>query len=301
MIVLTQDPAVMSHLKQQAARMRGRAAELARRLAADELSQVAAVDQALAASGHTLAAAPAWRAAAERALADSEAAASRDDPAAALAHARTALVPLAAWKRAHWQSSVERFGTPASTPLGTSFATLPHLWRFAARLDAAPPGNNLLPGGDCEDLAAMMAHGWRHKQLVQPGIQGNAGLVPAGPHSGTACLRLVLAPDNVDEPPVLVESAPLWVTSPEIEVGPGRVVEIAGYVRVPRPITGSVDGLMIFDSAGGIDLAERIGESRQWRRFVLYRAADASGRIRVTFALSGLGEAFLDDVTIRPL
>ena len=70
-------------------------------------------------------------------------------------------------------------------------------------------------------------------------------------------------------------------------------------MRVPAPITGSADGLLIVDSLSGEALAERIGKTDGWRQFVLYRVAPQSGTMSVTFALSGLGEAQLDDVVIQ--
>ena len=56
---------------------------------------------------------------------------------------------------------------------------------------------------------------------------------------------------------------------------------------------------MIIDSLGGEPLAERIGETSGWRQFALYRAAPSSGNLTVTFALTGLGEVCIDDVSVR--
>jgi hypothetical protein len=46
-------------------------------------------------------------------------------------------------------------------------------------------------------------------------------------------------------------------------------------------------------------LADRIGHTKGWRQFALYRVAPQSGPMCVTFALSGLGEAYVDDVAIE--
>jgi len=74
-----------------------------------------------------------------------------------------------------------------------------------------------------------------------------------------------------------------------------------GWVRVPSPIVGSLDGLMIVDSPSGVALAERIQSVGQWQEFTRYRVADQSGRVSLTFVLSGIGEAWIDDVTIQAL
>ena len=67
---------------------------------------------------------------------------------------------------------------------------------------------------------------------------------------------------------------------------------------MPKPITGAQDGLLVYDSLAGMQLAERIPASRGWREFALYRAAPTDGDVSITFALTGMGEAHIDDVTI---
>ena len=81
----------------------------------------------------------------------------------------------------------------------------------------------------------------------------------------------------------------------------GQIVCIHGWVNVPSPITGSVDGLMIFDSLGGEALADRVGRTAGWKEFALYRIAPQSAAMNVTFALTGLGEVWIDDVAVHVL
>jgi len=62
--------------------------------------------------------------------------------------------------------------------------------------------------------------------------------------------------------------------------------------------------LMVFDSLGGPALAERVGPTKTWRRLVLYRIMPpdvADEPLTVTFALTGLGAAEIDEVSIKPL
>jgi hypothetical protein len=98
-----------------------------------------------------------------------------------------------------------------------------------------------------------------------------------------------------------VEVAPVRITSPPVPVEAGSVVVIHGWVRVPAPITGSIDGLKIVDSLAGEPLAERIDRTSDWQPFALHRTVPRSGRMRVTFELSGWGEAWIDDVAIQAL
>ena len=78
----------------------------------------------------------------------------------------------------------------------------------------------------------------------------------------------------------------------------GELVRIHGWIHVPEPIRGSRDGLLIFDSMSGRELAERVYQTPGWREFTLYRAAPSSGELTVVFALTGCGEARLDDVSV---
>ena len=82
---------------------------------------------------------------------------------------------------------------------------------------------------------------------------------------------------------------------------------------MPNSIEGSVDGLLVFDSYGGPALAERVNKTESWRRLVLYRivpppqtsndgtSGESPPPLTVTFALTGLGEAQIDSVSIKPL
>ena len=70
---------------------------------------------------------------------------------------------------------------------------------------------------------------------------------------------------------------------------------------MPQRVVGSGDGLMIIDSLTGEALAERIEQAADWQPFRLVRACPRASSLVVTFALSGLGEAWLDDVSVQTL
>ncbi len=233
--------------------------------------------------------------------------------------ARNAMLPLGRWKHEAWERTVKPLASPVTSPLAVSFDSLPEEIRFIASLgpgavgttgvpgivsaaaNIKQPGENLLPGGDFEDLSAMLQAGWRHFEHAQLGVQTSVELSPNAPYSGKLSLHLQARAAKPDATPTLVESTPLWITSAPAHVEAGDLVCIRGQVRVPSPIKGSVDGLMIIDSLGGQPLAERITETSGWRQFVLYRAAIYSGDMTLTFAMTGLGEASIDDVSVRVL
>jgi hypothetical protein len=146
--------------------------------------------------------------------------------------------------------------------------------------------------------------GWRHFAFEPQSLRSAVEIDRSQPAVGGGSLVMRAEPTSDADAPVVVETPPLWVTTPPVRAPAGRLLEIQARVWVPRPIKGSVDGLLVFDSLGGPALAERVGVTPSWRRLVLYRIvpADAAEEpLTVTFALTGMGEARIDDVSIRVL
>ena len=103
------------------------------------------------------------------------------------------------------------------------------------------------------------------------------------------------------EPPIVLDHPPVVISSGEVPVRAGQIVRIHGWARVPRTIEAALDGLMIYDSGGGQDLAVRVTKAEDWQEFDMFRVAPPAGRLTVTFALCGFGEAWIDGVTVTPL
>jgi len=217
----------------------------------------------------------------------------------AASHARQATRSLRLLERAYWQIATAARGSPAASPGTASFATLPWHWNLMDRLAGWPPGPNRLPGGDFEGLDAIVQTGWRHDQHPVEGIRTAADLVAEAAHRGMLGLRLTARADNPENPPAIIETPPVWITSPAVPVEPGQLVRIHGWVNIPSPITASVDGLLVVDSLAGHDLAARIDKTAGWQEFTLYRAVLQPGTVTVTLALSGLGEVRVDDLSIE--
>jgi hypothetical protein len=208
-------------------------------------------------------------------------------------------------ERAHWGFAVPAADSPLEDPFTANFATLPEHYRFAQEMTKAPRSANRLAAGDIEDLGAMMQAGWKHFEHAQEDerrravITTSVDLSPQAAHSGRNGLRLRAVAADPEHKPALVETPPLWITTAPVSVEAGQLLQIQGWLRVVQPITGSVDGLLVIDSLSGEALALRIAKADAWRQFTMYRAAGRSGPMSVTFALSGLGEAWIDDVTIQ--
>lgn len=301
LVLFTQDPLVINSLAQRSATIGRRAAELQRELAAAKLAEVERIDGRLAGVGGTAMPSQQWLTMARQSLQSCDGALAAKDDRGAYLHAERAMRPLRLLERERWQAAVAGLDRPVASPAAACFATLPSHWTLLNRVRGSQIGENRLVGGSFEDLPSMLQTGWRHFQHRPEGIYPEADLSPAAAHSGRYGLRMAAMPAEPNQAAVLAESPPVWITSPGVSVHEGELICIQGWVQIPAPITGSVDGLLIVDSFTGEALAERIGETSGWQQFTLYRVAPETGYLTVTFALSGLGEVWLDDVRIQPV
>ena len=71
-------------------------------------------------------------------------------------------------------------------------------------------------------------------------------------------------------------------------------------MKVSGPITGSVDGAMLYDSHSGPLGALRWRDATDWQQFTLIREVVESGTMSITLALTGLGEVQFDDLRVIP-
>ncbi|MGC4003900.1 MAG: hypothetical protein QM811_12545 [Pirellulales bacterium] len=216
-------------------------------------------------------------------------------------------------RRACWERAAKSMTSIVSSPFSSSTPTLPVHWLWLDGLRATMPMENRLPRGDMESLEAMAAAGWRHGRSTQEDLRALLEIERQidAPSHGALRMRIARAKTPVNgerkekssdaETVGLLESPPLWITSPAIPVRAGEWICIRGKINVPQQIRGSVDGVMIVDSLGGETLAERIDKTKGWQEFVLYRIATKNEPITVTIALTGYGEVLLDDVTVRAM
>jgi hypothetical protein len=220
----------------------------------------------------------------------------------AYAAANHAMLPLGRLKREIWERAIKSMPSSLTSPLAASFDTLPAEMNFESWVAGQRANQkNQLVGGDCENLQAMLDAGWRHFEHPQPGVQTGVELSPVAPYGDRFSLHLRAANNNQPTAAAAIESPPVWVTSSPVEVAAGDIVCIRGQVRFTGPNGGVGEGLKIVDSLGGEPLALRFGQTDGWKEFVIYRAAANPGSATVTFAMAGLGDASIDNVTISPI
>lgn len=302
MILITGDPRVQGAINARTMRTGSIAAQLARDLAIEKASIVEQLDRTLTLNVQAIPKADEWREAARQSIQQADYRIVAGDYQKAYEFAQSAGRALRLIERAHWEAAATKLGgSPMSSPLSVCFTTLPDHWRMIETLRGVQPGTTQLIGGNFENLQAMISNGWEHVQHPDANVKTVVELAPQAARSGKLGLRLRVSAADPTAPPALIESPPVWVTAPAVRLAPGTWIRIHGWIRVNSPIGGSVDGVMISDSLGGRALAERIGSTKGWREFTLYRVVNDTGAVTLTIAMSGLGEAFLDDVTIEPL
>jgi hypothetical protein len=313
-VLLAHDPLIVNGLLQRSENIGARAARLERDLAAGKYNAAIAAMSQLGQPPASAKQLGVWIASARKNLGSCDAQlAAKDYPAATLSADR-AVRALRMLERFYWDqaannsSAIQNGISPATSPATLSFETLPLHNRLLARIRKSQ-GPNILPGGNFDDPAALIQSGWQNIPGVTQGIDPNGlplvqtsvDLIPQAAHSGTMGLRLTATPTTPETPPLMIETPPVRFLSPLVPAQVGQLICIHGWVKVPKAITGSVDGLMIYDNQGGEAMAVRIGVTSDWRPFVLYRIATKPDGVNVAFALTGLGEAWIDDVGIEVL
>lgn len=319
LILMTQDPQVVGVCAHRLSLVGPMLAEQVRETTIAKFQRAQDVHTRLVAFAPRVPEAEVWLTASARALERAESRMAEGNIRDGYFETCRALRPLAALERMHWKNAVQAAGSTGSSPFTTSFAALPDFWRMQDRLQRVARWENVLPGGGFEDLESLLAAGWRHYQAPAPGVRSEAdlsgrvrtaaqplqvGSIPDGSfqrplRTGRFCLRLAATPTEVDAAEALVETPPVWITSPAVPVGAGQLLKISGWICVPQKINGSGDGLVVFDSIGGATTAIHFDKPGGWQQFTFYRLAPLDGSISLTAALSGLGEAYLDDVKIE--
>src|SRR5262249_10815962 len=177
-------------------------------LAQVELTKVSQINQELAQAGH-------GQPDGERLLQDARARLQRcrhywedHDYAEAYHEADRAMRPLRILMRAEWEDACKLLDTPVASPYALSFYMLPRHWHFMDQVQAAHSGNNVLQGGDFENVPGTPMT-WRAdpRSIDSAYVDLDARVVPEEPHEGKQCLMLEIkaktnpGPDGQVPPP----------------------------------------------------------------------------------------------------
>ena len=299
LIAVTQDPLVINHLGKAMEERKAELSKLKYELAASGADLVESVHARLIAQSQPVTAADAWLGQARSNLRHCELLLGASDYSAAHTFSERALTALAHVRRSHWARASSAFPSPVASSYCVSYGGVPLHWEMARRLQASPAwSQNLLPAGDFESLEHLRATGWQNISPPMSSVNADVELSRQSPRAGRASLSLTAWAADEGDAPTAVETPPVEIVSAPVQVRRGQLIRIHGWAHVPKRIEGSQSGLMIADSFGGTALAERLPLTDGWREFVLYRAAPYDGSVTVTIALTGIGEAMVDDVSI---
>jgi len=301
LVVLTEDPLAISNLTRGLAQTRRRAASRSVEVAELTLESLKRAHGVLGGHSKSATQVDVYIRQARESLRRAQGLLKSEELEGAQAYADFAIRAATMGQRAYWQDAPASYGSPVTNPYRVTFATLPLSWTLADRIKSSRPGQNLLVGGEFEHLDYMVRTGWRHLRHHSYDLTSEVDLSPNRPHSGRYALRLRATSVDTKTKERVVESPPVWIHSAPVPVQRGQLLQIHGWVNIVKPIRGSTDGLLIYDSLGGPALGSRLRVTGGWQPFLLYRAADRDTQLTLTFALSGIGEALIDDVTIAPI
>jgi hypothetical protein len=301
-VVLSADRSLITQLRKKVQAIAPRSAQLSLDLARSKLARVRTINAELNLLRPGQLDAPQLLARADALVKRAEAARERGDYHATREFAADTLQVTRILQRAHWDDAVRGLSSPTSSPHTVCFQTLPDHWRMIAAIGRSPLKSdaNLLRSGNFEDRDTMIVEGWKHTQNRIDGIRATAELYPSS-RKGKYALRLIAGPEPGTDLPSTVLQNPVRVTTPAINVHAGQVVHVSGWIRVAAPITGNLDGVLVYDSISGSVGALRFrDETADWQRFEIIRESRTSKPFTVTIALTGLGEVRIDDLRIVP-
>ena len=297
LVLLTDDPSAFSQVARYLRRIAPRATKLRRDLAASRVETAADNYPSISSNSLSQEQLQATLAGAQQTLSDCDSALASRNYELAYELADAAERTIARTDLLLWQE-VAKGRSAAEIPLAIGVNALPELQRLPLRWSGTSYGQNLLAEGGFENLQSLLDAGWRHKKLPLEGIQTAVRLSPTAPHTGQYCLELEAAANDSTLAPV-VPTAPVWIKSRPVHLRAGDILEITGVARVPQSLIGSVDGLQIFDTLGGSELATRVRAAPSWQPFRMIRTTSSDTEVSVVIAMSGLGIAQVDDLSFR--
>jgi hypothetical protein len=297
LVAVTQDPLVIQHLQKLTEAQRRETIETRLRLTAGRLAGTGLIAEEVRPTLQPPKDGVAMLREAQRLQAEADQLLVRGDLSGCYRNSRRVENLVIQARRLWWDAARSSFSSPLTSPCCVTFDTLPGHVRLGQRLQRGAWTKNGLPAGDCEELERLLASGWKQQRGDVAKVTGAVEISPDQPHGGAGCIRLSAKAEAGGN--VVFDDAAVSVRTGSILARAGQVARFHGFVRVPQPIGGIDGSLLVYDNLAGASLAENIVHSPAWREFTLYRAVPRDGEVFLTFALAGLGEALIDDVTIE--
>ncbi len=204
---------------------------------------------------------------------------------------------LATVRRALLSIARDQFTSETSAPLLSHISLLARHWELSQAIPSLEQIANGLPGGDFENLEHMLRNGWEQIGSKDQNIETQVELSSSAAGAGES--GLLLSARGSAKTGAALDAAPLVIRSAAVSVRNSQMFLVHGWIRVDSTLQNTENGVLIYDSVGGRPLAMQFGKTNGWQEFKLYRAVGESTNVRLTFELTGLGSAMLDEMTIR--
>jgi hypothetical protein len=298
-LMVATDQGVAQEMERKIQKIQRRSAELALQLAEAKTTRVVEIDQELASLGVGLGDATHLLEQSRRTLAAARDAYAKQQFHQARLNANLASQLLRILQRMHWQQAVRHVSAPTSVPHTLCFQTLPDYWRLIQQLARAEIVNpQALKSGGFEDPDAMLVEGWTKDVTTSKEVVVYDALDPQVAHKGNFCLRMASVPAN-PQYPMAPQEPVVSYRSPAIEVKPGDVAHITGWVRIPRPITSGLEGFRIYDSHYGVASALKWDQPSSWQQFEMLRPIWKQESLQLFLELHGFGDVAIDDLQVK--
>ncbi len=159
--------------------------------------------------------------------------------------------------------------------------------------------DNLLPGGDFEDHSSAAAAGWRYVAREASDARAVVTFSESQPAQGGRALRIECPVSEAVGGAAESQQASVVISSPEVNLTAGQLIEVTGVVRVESVTAGGA--LKIVDTLGGEELGLTVNRPMAWRPFRLLRRASSNQPVVVSFAAHGPITVSIDGVMIRSI
>ncbi|MCA8985103.1 MAG: hypothetical protein R3C12_18520 [Planctomycetaceae bacterium] len=300
-LMVATDQGVAQEMERKIQRIQQRSADLSLRLAEAKFERVRAVDRELFDVGVGLTEASHVLDQSRRVLEVAREAWTKQQYHQARINADLACQLLRILQRLYWQQAVRHVSSPTSIPHTLCFQTLPDYWRLIQQLSQAETVNpSVIRSGQFEDPDAMLVEGWTKDVSPSKDIVVYDALDPNTAHEGNFCLRMASVPVNPKVPLAPQEPAVSY-RSPPISVKPGDLLHVTGWIRIPRPLGGSLEGFRIYDSQYGVASCLKWDQPCSWQQFELLRPIWKQEQLHLFLELHGLGDVAVDDLQVKIL
>lgn len=301
-LMVATDQGVAQEMERKIQQIQSRAAELSLELAEAKFERVQKIDSELNELGVGLSAGSHLLLQSRRLIEESRLSLKKQHYHQTRDNAEMACQLLRILQRTHWQNAVQHLSSPTSVPHAVCFQTLPDYWKLIQLLGQQEdsPRASLVHTANFEDADSMRVEGWTRDVTSSKQVAVYDALDPSHVHEGDYCLRMVSVPTE-NQPVVTIDEPVVRYETPAIPVKAGELLHVTGWIRIPRPLTSSLEGFRIYDTQFGSANALQWSQETEWKQFEMMRPIWKQEDVHIVMELYGLGDVAIDHVQIKTI